>query len=126
MSTSATFVGWDSSPVRTMQDGTGVPFSKTFYWHFWLTAGVLGFLFFMTNHDVFVSRLPDYAHYDDTVIEVAVGTNMFRRISFFLLAVLGIGLAVFSIRGPWKFHPWIALPMLGYIAWCCSIVLWSV
>jgi exopolysaccharide production protein ExoQ len=108
-------------------DGLGRPsYLKSSNWQFWLTAGVLGFLFFMTNHDVFVSRLPDYAHYDDTVIEVAVGTNLIRRVSFFLLAGLGAWLAVFSIRSPWKFNPWIALPMLGYVAWCCSSVLWSV
>jgi len=108
-------------------DGIGKPlFIRTINWHFWLTAGVLGFLFFVTNHDVFVSRLPDYAHYDDTVIDVAVGTSIIRRISFFLLALLGIGLTIFSVRIPWKFNPWIALPMLGYVAWCCSSVLWSV
>ncbi len=62
-------------------------------WHFWFTAGLLGFLFFMTNHDVFVSRLPDYAHYDDSVINVAVGTNLIRRGSFCLLAGLGLWFA---------------------------------
>ncbi|MCE9529302.1 MAG: O-antigen ligase family protein [Planctomycetales bacterium] len=94
-------------------------------WHFWLTAGLLGFLFFMTNHDLFVSRLPDYAHYDDSVISVAVGTNFIRRISFFLLAALGIWLTCISTRTPWKLNPWIALPILGYVAWCCGSVLWS-
>ena len=119
-----TFVGRASQPVL---DGLGRPSSiKAFAWHFWLTAGLLGFLFFMTNHDVFVSRLPDYAHYDDTVIDVAVGTNLIRRVSFFLLAGLGLWFAYFSARTPWKFNPWIALPMLGYIAWCCASVLWSV
>jgi exopolysaccharide production protein ExoQ len=117
-------------PERASQaavDGLGRPsYPKTRNWHFWLTAAVLGFLFFMTNHDVFVSRLPDYAHYDDTVIDVAVGTNLIRRVSFFLLAGLGIGLAVVSGRTPWKVNPWIALPMLGYVAWCGSSALWSV
>ena len=94
-------------------------------WHFWLTAGLLGVLFFLTNHDVFVSRLPDYAHYDDSVISVAVGTNFIRRITFFLLAGLGIWFTFFSVQKPWKFNPWIALPLLGYVAWCCGSVLWS-
>jgi exopolysaccharide production protein ExoQ len=117
-------VGRSSEPVL---DGLGRPFClKTSNWHFWLTAGVLGFVFFMTNHDVFVSRLPDYAHYDDTVIDVAVGTNLIRRVSFFLLAGLGICLTISSARTSWKFNAWIVLPMLGYIAWCCSSVLWSV
>jgi O-antigen ligase len=80
----------------------------------------------MTNHDLFVSQLPDYAHYDDSVISVAVGTNFVRRISFFLLAGLGIWFTCISTRIPWKFNPWIALPMLGYVAWCCGSVLWSV
>ena len=107
--------------------GLGRPsYMKTGNWQFWLTAGVLGFLFFMTNHDVFVSRLPDYAHYDDTVIDVAVGTNLVRRVSFFLLAGLGIWLAISSARSPWKFNPWVALPMLGYVVWCSSSMLWSV
>jgi exopolysaccharide production protein ExoQ len=126
MSASATFVGWDSGPVLQSSDGTGVPSYENTSWHFWLTAGVLGFLFFMTHHDFLVSRLPEYAHYDDSVISVAVGTNFIRRIGFFLLAGLGIWLACISNRTPWKFNPWIALPMLGYVAWCCGSVLWSV
>jgi exopolysaccharide production protein ExoQ len=111
---------------QSVVDGVAKPsFSRTINWPFWLTAGVLGFLFFMTNHDVFVSRLPDYAHYDDSVISVAVGTNLVRRISFFLLAGLGMWFAFSSTRTPWKFNPWIALPMVGYVAWSCGSVLWS-
>jgi len=96
------------------------------HWHFWLAAGLLGFLFFMTNHDVFVSLLPDYAHYDDTVIDVAIGTNFVRRITFFLLAGMGIWLARYSAKTEWSFNPWIALPMLAYFTWCCVSVVWSV
>ncbi|MBC7852902.1 MAG: O-antigen ligase family protein [Pirellulaceae bacterium] len=122
-----TYVGRASQPVL---DGLGRPSydatnSASHSWHFWLTTGLLGVLFFMTNHDVLVSRLPDYAHYDDSVISVAVGTNFIRRITFFLLAGLGIWFAFFSAGKPWKFNPWIALPILGYVAWCCGSVLWS-
>ena len=126
MSTSQVAVPWSSADfhrahVPTPQVGT---LPQT--WHFWLTAGLLGFLFFMTNHDLFVSRLPDYAHYDDSVIDVAVGTNLIRRITFFLLAGLGLWLAWLSARTPWKFNAWIALPLLGYVLWCCASVAWSV
>lgn len=111
--------------LNPVLDGLGRPFrGESTNWHFWLAAGLLGFLFFMTNHDVFVSLLPDYAHYDDTVIDVAIGTNLIRRITFFLLAGLGIWLAI-SARNEWKLNLWIALPMLAYFAWCCASVLWS-
>lgn len=126
MSASTTVVGWDSSPVLHSSDGTGVPSYENTRWHFWLTAGLLGFLFFMTNHDIFVSRLPDYAHYDDSVIGVAVGTNFIRRITFFMLAGLGIWFTSISTRKSWNINPWVALPILGYVAWCCASVLWSV
>ncbi|MGI8979945.1 MAG: O-antigen ligase family protein [Pirellulaceae bacterium] len=124
---SSSYVGWASQPV---QDGLGRQSydrtnTVTHSRHFWLTACLLGVLFFLTNHDVVVSRLPDYAHYDDSVISVAVGTNFIRRITFFLLAGLGIWFAFFSAHKPWKFNPWIALPILGYVAWCCGSVLWS-
>ena len=120
--------GWPSQAVPLVQGGFERPpyESTSSRWHFWLTAGLLGFLFFMTNHDILVSRLPDYAHYDDSVISVAVGTNFIRRISFFLLAALGIWLTCLSSRTPWRFNSWIALPILGYVAWCCGSVLWSV
>ena len=94
-------------------------------WHFWLTTGLLGALFFATNHDFHVSQLPDYAHYDDSVISVAIGTNIIRRIAFFLLAGLGIVFAIFSVKSPWRFNPWIALPIASYALWCCASVLWS-
>ncbi|MFN0018648.1 MAG: O-antigen ligase family protein [Pirellulaceae bacterium] len=121
-----TIVNWSSTHFQLADIAKPQAGPTTSPWHFWLTAGVLGFLFFMTNHDVFVSRLPDYAHYDDSVISVAVGTNFLRRIGFFLLGGLGIWFAFLSRRTPWKFNPWIALPMLGYVAWCCASVLWSV
>jgi exopolysaccharide production protein ExoQ len=126
-SVSSTLVGRPFQADKADLDGLERPsYSKTNHGHFWLTAGLLGFLFFMTNHDIFVSRLPDYAHYDDSVIGVAVGTNLVRRASFFLLAGLGIWFAFLTVRTPWKFNPWIALPLIGYVAWSCGSVLWSV
>lgn len=122
-SISAALAGPDSHPVL---DSLGRQSSSTKNWHFWLTAGLLGLLFFMTNHDVLVSRLPDYAHYDDSVISVAVGTNLIRRISFFLLAGLGLWFICLTARTPWKFNAWIALPLLAYTLWCSASVLWSV
>lgn len=94
--------------------------------HFWLTCGILAVFFFFIAHNLTVSRLPDYAHYDDSVISVAVGTNFIRRIAFFAFGGLGLFLAFVSSRQPWRFSPALALPMIGYLLWCCASVLWSI
>lgn len=118
---------WDSLPIGGALPGKPADrASASDSWHFWLTTGLLALLFFVTGHDLLVSRLPNYAFYDDSVISVAVGTNIIRRIAFFLLAGLGIFFTLHSARAPWRFNPWIALPMLGYGLWCCASVMWSV
>src|SRR5207237_8172403 len=68
-------VTFGGQAFQCVVDGVRKPsFIRTINWHFWLTAGVVGFLFFMTNHDVFVSRLPAYAHSGDAVLDAALGT----------------------------------------------------
>ena len=89
-----------------------------------LTALVVGVVFFVSGHDLFVSRAVAYTQTADEMQSAAVGGNLVRRLAFFALAGWGTVLVV-SGRQRLAIHWPLAgsLFLLGTLA--AASVLWT-
>jgi exopolysaccharide production protein ExoQ len=94
-------------------------------WHIWLTALVVGLVFFLTEHSLDISLADAYTQTLDEMEVTALGGNTVRRVAFLILAAFGIWLLAVS-KQPLNINPWLALPMGLYLLMAGGSYFWSV
>ena len=93
-------------------------------WHLYVTAIVIGLIFFVTEHDLNISLVDAFTQTADEMEVVAEGGNFVRRMAFPVLALLGLTLLVVS-RQPLRINLLLALPMAAYLFLAGASLLWS-
>jgi hypothetical protein len=94
-------------------------------WHIWLTALVVGLVFFLTEHSLDISLADAYTQTLDEMEVTALGGNTVRRVAFLILAAFGIWLLAVS-KQPLNINPWLTLPMGLYLLMAAGSYFWSV
>jgi exopolysaccharide production protein ExoQ len=90
-----------------------------------LTALAVGAVFFITEHNIFISRAQDYTQDAEAMLETAQGGNTLRRLAFLSLSGLGIGL-LWASRGAASSRLTLSgVLMAATIALAFVSVLWS-
>ena len=90
-----------------------------------LAALAVGAVFFITEHNIFISRAQDYTQDAEEMLETVQGGNTLRRLAFLSFATLGIGLLIASRRIPLQRPTWQGVLMVSTIALAFASVLWS-
>lgn len=100
----------------------------TSLWHrclFVMTMWSVGLAFFVSEHNIHISRAQDYTQNAEEMMETAGGGNMLRRLAFFGIAGLGMSLLVFGQGRPLAIRWPLALMISAYLTWCFMSYLWA-
>jgi exopolysaccharide production protein ExoQ len=85
----------------------------------------VGTVFFITEHNIFISRAQDYTQNAEAMLETAEGGNTLRRLAFLGMALLGAGLLVASRKNPLSRPTVPGVLIVSMIALAFASVLWS-
>jgi len=97
-------------------------------WHrllFVITMWSIGLAFFVSEHNVNISRAQDYTQNAEEMMETAGGGNMLRRLAFFGIAGLGLTLLVVGPSRPLAIRWPLALLITAFLGWCFLSLLWA-
>lgn len=92
----------------------------------WLTAAVVGVIFFYKNHNLMVSRYVMWVPWTDGEEFTTAGGNVLKGLALSLIAVLGAYLLVRKDGQPLRFNSPLGALMIAFLAWCGMSVLWSI
>lgn len=90
-----------------------------------LAALAVGAVFFITEHDLFLSRAQDYTQDAEEMLTTAEGGNMLRRLAFLSLAAPGLGLCVASGATRFSRPTLLGALMLSMTALAFVSVVWA-
>jgi exopolysaccharide production protein ExoQ len=90
-----------------------------------LAALAVGAVFFITEHNLFISRAQDYTQDAEAMLETAQGGNSLRRVAFLGMAMLGVGLLVASRNMPLGRPTVQGALMVATISLAFASVFWS-
>ncbi len=89
----------------------------------WWAALLLGTLYFLSDHSVYVSLAQDFTQDADGMLETVEGGNPFRRLAYLSIAALGVG---FFVSQPSRMRPTILGGLiLATAALSFASVLWA-
>jgi O-antigen ligase len=93
---------------------------------FALATVVLGLAFFLTQHDLSISRLEMFGTVQEQLEANAVGGKWTNQAGFLLVGLLGVLLIAWRDARPWHVRGLLPLAIVFFAAWCLASTLWSV
>ena len=92
----------------------------------WFAAAIVSLAFFISEHDVNVSRYEAFTESAEEMAASASGGNAMRRLAFLMIGGMGLAMAAASWRRPWRLNKPMALALLLLFGWAVISILWSV
>lgn len=93
---------------------------------FWYALLAIGLGVLMNEHKLGFSRMEDFAHGEDALLDGVGGGNMLRRLTFFWLGGVGLVLFHHSFNLPWRFKPLLIVAFSLPLLWSWISILWSI
>ncbi len=92
----------------------------------WIAAFVVALGFFVSEHDVNVSKYEAFTETAEEMAASAAGGNSLRRLAFLMLGGMGLAMTAASARQPWRLNKPMAMALLLLFGWAMVSVLWSI
>jgi O-antigen ligase len=92
----------------------------------WLALVVVGFAFFCTEHNLFISSLEMYGTTQDELETNAAGGKLANQVGFSLIALLGGVLLLMPGGRAWRLGGVLPVLMILLGVWCLASSLWSI
>lgn len=94
-------------------------------WHLYLTALVVGLVFFITEHDLRISLADAFTQTADEMEVAAAGGNIIRRLAFPGMAMLGLWFLFVARHQPFRVNEFLAVPAAAYLLVAAASFFWT-
>lgn len=119
----STIAAFNSQPVPSASLHEGASLHRFL---FTLTVLTVAMAFFVSEHNVNISRAQDYTQNAEEMIETAGGGNWGRRLAFLAVGGLGMLLLVIAPAHQKLAMRWpLALAIASYLGWCFLSYFWA-